>query len=79
MLRAFTEKELEAVRVAQKLLGVPTIGGGTAQARGGDEGSQRSQIRPHATRKQRKNRRFHTLFGLQIVKNAVLFFAQKST
>jgi hypothetical protein len=43
-LRAFTYKELETVRAAQKLLGVPTIGGGSAQAGGGGGGSQRSQI-----------------------------------
>ncbi len=32
------------MRAAQKLLGVPTIGGGSAQAGGGGGGSQRSQI-----------------------------------
>jgi hypothetical protein len=32
--------------VAQKLLGVPTIGGGSVRARGGGGGSHRSQIRP---------------------------------
>jgi hypothetical protein len=36
------------VRAAQKLLGVPTIGRGSAQAGGGGGGSQRSQICPHA-------------------------------
>jgi hypothetical protein len=37
-LCAFTKKELETVKAAQKLLGVPTIGGGSAWA-GGGEGS----------------------------------------
>jgi hypothetical protein len=43
-LRTFTKKELETVRVAQELLGGPTIGGGSAQWGGGGGGSQRSQI-----------------------------------
>ncbi len=34
--------------VAQKLLGVPTIGRGNAPAGGGGGGSQRSQICPQA-------------------------------
>jgi hypothetical protein len=33
-LRAFTSKELETVKVAQKLLGAPTIVGGECSARG---------------------------------------------
>ncbi len=53
-LRTVTLKELETVRVAQKLLGAPTIGGGSAQAGGSGGGSQRSQIRPHATRNVQK-------------------------
>jgi hypothetical protein len=42
--QAFTEKELETVRAAQELLGVPTTGGGSARPGGGGRGSQRSQI-----------------------------------
>jgi hypothetical protein len=64
---AFTYKELETGSVAQKVLGAPTIDVGSARAEGGDEGRQRSQIRPHAIRnvqKQRKNRWFCALFGL---------------
>jgi hypothetical protein len=38
------------VRAAQKLLGAPTIGVGSARARGGGGGSQRSQMCPHAAR-----------------------------
>jgi hypothetical protein len=52
-LCAFTYKELETVRAVQKLLGAPTIGGGSVQAEGGG-GSQRSQIRQHAARNTRK-------------------------
>jgi hypothetical protein len=33
--RDFTHKELESMRAAQKLLGVPNIGGGSARAGGG--------------------------------------------
>jgi hypothetical protein len=36
------------MRVAQKLLGEPTIGLGSARVGGGGGGSQSSQIRPHA-------------------------------
>jgi hypothetical protein len=53
--------------VAQKLLAVPTIGGGSAQAGGGGAGSQRSQTRPHAARnirKQRKGEQFPALMAL---------------
>jgi hypothetical protein len=42
------------MRAAQKLLGVPTIGGGSAQAGGGGGGSQRSQICPQAAWNVRK-------------------------
>jgi hypothetical protein len=37
--QAFTEKQLETMRAAQKLLGSPTIGPGSAQACGGGGGS----------------------------------------
>jgi hypothetical protein len=47
-LRAFTWKELQTMRAAQKLLGAPTIVGGSSWAGGDGGGSQRSQIRPHA-------------------------------
>jgi hypothetical protein len=40
--------------VAQKLLGAPTIGRGSALAGGGGGGSQRSQIRPHAAQNLQK-------------------------
>ncbi len=36
-LHAFTQLELETVKVAQKLISAPTIGGGSAQAGGGGE------------------------------------------
>jgi hypothetical protein len=42
------------MRAAQKLVGVPTIGRGKVRAGGGGGGSQRSQIRPHATRNVQK-------------------------
>jgi hypothetical protein len=45
------------VRAAQKLLDVPTIGGGIAQAGDGGRGSQRSQIHPHAAQKVQKWRK----------------------
>jgi hypothetical protein len=38
-LRAFIKKELETVKAANKLLGAPTIGGGSAWAGGGGGGS----------------------------------------
>jgi hypothetical protein len=38
-LRAFTWKELERVNAAQKLFGALTIGGGSARAGRGAEGS----------------------------------------
>ncbi len=43
-LCTFTKKELETVKVAQKLLGAPTIGGVSAWAGGGGRGSKRRQI-----------------------------------
>jgi hypothetical protein len=43
-LCAFTEKELETMRVTQELPGAPTIGGGSAQPGDGGWGSKRSQI-----------------------------------
>ncbi len=49
-LRDFTLKELETVRAAHKLLGLPTICGGSARTGGGGGGDQRSQICPHAAR-----------------------------
>ncbi len=48
--RVFTTKELETARVVQKLLGVPTIGSGSARAGGGGGGSKRRQICPSADR-----------------------------
>jgi hypothetical protein len=39
MFCAFSEKELENVKAAQKLLGAPTIGGGSAQVGSGGGGS----------------------------------------
>jgi hypothetical protein len=42
------------MRAAQKLLGAPTIGRGSARAGGCGGGSQRSQICPPATRNIRK-------------------------
>ncbi len=38
-LHAFNQKELETMRAAQKPLGAPTIGGGSAQAGDGGGGS----------------------------------------
>ncbi len=38
-LYAFTQKELETVKAANKLLGVPTVGGGSAWAGDGGGGS----------------------------------------
>jgi hypothetical protein len=59
------------VRAAQKLLGVPTFGGGSDGAKGGGGGSQRSQIRSQATRnvrKRQKNGQFPALIDLKIAK-----------
>jgi hypothetical protein len=80
-LCAFTSKELETVRVAQKLLGAPTIGGGSAWAGGGGGGSQRSQICPntppwHPECKMAKNRRSFAHF-LANKSLKMQFFAQK--
>jgi hypothetical protein len=65
------------VRVAQKLLGAPTIGGESARPRGGSGGSQRSQrslpSRPKCKKRQ-KNGRFPALTELKIAKNAVFYF-----
>jgi hypothetical protein len=52
-----------------KLLGAPTMGGGSAQAGVGGGGSYISQICPHAER--RKNGWFCILFGFKIAKNTV--------
>jgi hypothetical protein len=62
------------VKVAQKLLGAPTIGGGSAWAGGGGGGSKRRQISPQSAeiyRNSAENRQFSTLFGLKIAKNAI--------
>jgi hypothetical protein len=62
------------MRVAQELLGAPTIGGGSAQVGGGVGGSQRSQINPQASKNVRKwhqNGRFPALIDLKITKNAL--------
>jgi hypothetical protein len=45
------------MRVAQKLLGAPTIGGKSARAGGGGGGSQRSQIRSQAAQNVRKRQK----------------------
>jgi hypothetical protein len=47
-------KRAREMRAAQKLLGAPTIGGGSAWAGGGSGGSQRSQISPQAARNVQK-------------------------
>jgi hypothetical protein len=64
--------------VAQKLLGAPSIGGGSARAGGGDGGSQRSQICPPATQniqKQQKMGIFQHFLAYKSPKTP--FFAQK--
>jgi hypothetical protein len=62
------------MRAAPELLGALTIGGGSARPWGDDGGSPRSQISllscPKCT-KTAKNGLFHTLFGLEVAKNAV--------
>jgi hypothetical protein len=72
-LRAYTSKELETMRAAPELLGVPTMGGGSARPGGGGGESYRSQIslqsHPKYT-KTSKNGRFHELVSLQIAENA---------
>ncbi len=73
-LLAFTLKELETMRVDQKLLGALTTGGGSAWAGGGGGGRQRSQIRPQAARnvwKRQKNGQFPTLIDLKIAQNTI--------
>ncbi len=55
--RPFTKKEIETVRAAQKLLGVPIIDRGECLARGGGGGRQRSQIHPQATQNVRKQQK----------------------
>jgi hypothetical protein len=59
------------MREAHKLLGAPTIFGGSAQAGGGGGGSQRSQIRPQAAwnvQKRQINGRFAALIDLKIAR-----------
>jgi hypothetical protein len=66
------------VRVAQKLLGAPTTGGGSAWAGGGGGRSQRSQIRPHATRNAQKWQKMGSFLHFLAYKSPkTLFFAQK--
>ncbi len=54
----YTEKELETAWAAPELLGVPTIGGGSARSRGGGGEGHGSQIslpsRPKCTKKVKK-------------------------
>jgi hypothetical protein len=45
------------MRAAQKLLGAPTIGRGSAKVGDGGGGSQMSQIRPQVARNVRKQRK----------------------
>jgi hypothetical protein len=58
-LRAFTEKELETVRAAKKLLSVPTFGRGSARA-----GVKYAPMLLGKYENSKKTRRFHALFGL---------------
>jgi hypothetical protein len=61
-------RKLETMRAAHELLGVPTIGGGSARPEGGGGGSQRSQISlpncPECTQKRRQNSWFPALINL---------------
>jgi hypothetical protein len=60
------------VKAAQKLLGAPTIVGGSAQAGGG--GGGRRQLSPEPAENHTngtKNGWFPALFGLKITKNAL--------
>jgi hypothetical protein len=62
------------MRVAQEMLGAPTVGGGSAWPGSGGGGSQRSQITFQATlnvKIRRQNCRFPTLIELKIAKNNV--------
>jgi hypothetical protein len=45
-LRTYTKKKQETVWATPELLGVPTIGGESAQSRGGGRGGLRSKISP---------------------------------
>ncbi len=57
-LRTYTQKELVTAWAAPELLGVLTIGGGSARSRGGGGGGHRSQIslpsRPKQTKTEKK-------------------------
>jgi hypothetical protein len=65
------------MRAAHELLGVPTIGGGSARPEGGGGGSQRSQISlpncPECTQKWRQNSWFPAIIDLKIAENVVFY------
>jgi hypothetical protein len=73
-LRAFTSKELETVKAAQKLLGARTIGVGSARAEGGGGESWRRQINPQPAEMHKngaENCRFCAHFGLKTAENSI--------
>jgi hypothetical protein len=62
------------VKAAQKLVGAPTIRGGSARAGGGGGGRLRRQISPQLAENHKNGmeiRRFHALFALKIAKKTV--------
>ncbi len=70
------------MRAAQKLLGAPTIGKGSAQAGGGGGGSPRSQISPRAAQnvqKQQQKKPVSLTDRLKSTKNAPFFYLKART
>ncbi len=69
------------MRAARKLLGVPTIGGGSAKTGGGGGGSQRSQIHPPSHpehTKTVKKRAVSRTFALEIAENTIILLLKGS-
>jgi hypothetical protein len=62
------------MKAAQKLLGAPTNGRGSARAGGGGGGSSRRQKSPQPAQRHKncaKNGQFHKIFGLKISEKAI--------
>ncbi len=78
-LRTYTQKELETVQAAPELLGAPTIGGGSAQARGwwqrGCQKSNKPSKPPEIHENSEKTERFASVLAYKSPKTPI--FAQK--
>jgi hypothetical protein len=74
--RDFTQKELESVRAAQKLLGVPNIGGGECPSRRWRWREFKESNKPPPAKKiqnSAKNGQFPALIDLKIAENTVFY------